>query len=52
MSAMAGFTSLATLAQEQVSADYSRRSLVGEKLMVSWATDEPRHARGRAPASA
>jgi quercetin dioxygenase-like cupin family protein len=37
MRAMQGFTSLATLAQEQVSADYSRRSLIGEKLMISWA---------------
>lgn len=32
-----GFTSLAGLAREQVSADYSRRSLIGEKLMLSWA---------------
>lgn len=37
MTATRGFASLATLAQEQVSADYSRRSLIGEKLMISWA---------------
>jgi len=34
---MKGFTSLDALEQEQVSPDYSRRSLIGEKLMVSWA---------------
>ena len=36
MTAMKGFALLATLAQEQVSAGYSRRSLIGEKLMLSW----------------
>jgi len=37
MSAMHGFTSLDALEREQVSAEYSRRSLIGEKLMISWA---------------
>ena len=34
---MAVFTSLSTLDEERVSPDYSRRSLIGAKLMLSWA---------------